>query len=180
MKTTMVMGTMYVLMACACGGTPDRGGGEPASETESDDSGRPAVEAPTPAPVGNLTPEVLDGGAAPDAIAPACSPLGATCTTSADCLCGKGAGCMWDNVECRAGTCQLENKCVPDQSADGGYNCDGSAGPLLPMLDAGYPCCSQCEMAYDLGGTMSAWLACNATCGAGQCPVTCYSADTHL
>lgn len=95
-----------------------------------------------------------------------CEPLGAPCMTSIDCLCSKGSGCTWDNVTCRDGMCALDFKC------DEAGVCDGSAGPLLPLLDAGDTCCSQCELNYDQGGTMAAWRVCAASCAAA-CPIRC-------
>jgi len=155
-----------------------------APSTAAHDAGLVAVEAssdgaPPTADAFDDSPDsetgAAEGGAPADAAAPDAAPtcvgLGAPCTTSATCLCSLGAGCEWDNVECRDGRCQLMFAC------DEAGVCDGSAGPLLPLLDAGYSCCSQCELAYDLGGTMAAWLACNAQCGAGQCPVECLARD---
>lgn len=85
-----------------------------------------------------------------------CAPLGGTCSTSASCFCGLAAGCEDDNVTCDAGRCVAAS---------------------LPSLDSGLDpideCCATCQYDYDMGGTMSAWLACNQACGAGACPVTC-------
>lgn len=95
-----------------------------------------------------------------------CAPLGAACESSAECLCGLGAGCEWDNVVCvgldagDAGRCTIE---------------------YLPVLDAGDVCCSACEIAYDTcdgsPACGSAWTVCNAACGEGQCPVRCLAED---
>jgi hypothetical protein len=86
-----------------------------------------------------------------------CAPLGASCATSANCFCGLAAGCTDDNVSCSdAGVCVVDS---------------------LPLLDGGETgvelCCATCQYAYDMGGTMGAWLSCNDACGAGACPVTC-------
>jgi len=74
-----------------------------------------------------------------------CVSLGGTCEASTDCYCGTAAGCPWDNVTCSSG------KCAPPSS--------------LPPTGGG--CCSDCEVAYESGGTFATWQACNAGCGAG-------------
>jgi hypothetical protein len=71
--------------------------------------------------------------------------LGGTCEASTDCYCGTAAGCPWDNITCSSG------KCAPPSS--------------LPPTGGG--CCSDCEVAYENGGTFAAWQTCNAGCGAG-------------
>jgi hypothetical protein len=88
--------------------------------------------------------------------ASSCTGLGAACTTSATCYCGPASGCGVDNVICSdAGKCEAA---------------------FLPALDAGNTCCSACQLAYDQGtSSLAAWLACNAACGAGECPVTCFA-----
>jgi hypothetical protein len=95
------------------------------------------------------------GGAAADAASEAspCVPLGAACTDSTTCLCGAGAGCIVDNVTCSdAGVCALA------------YS-----------FDAGDTCCAACEIAYDQGGSLAAWTACNDACGLAGCPMRCFA-----
>jgi len=152
---------LVTLVGCGGGGKgnhPDAGpdsGSDAALASDAPDGG--AADAfPEDVATGSETSTVdAQAEAAADA-GPTCAPLGAACTTAATCLCGLGAGCTDDNVACTSGHCTVAQ---------------------LPVLDGGLDpvdeCCATCQYAYDTGGTMSAWLACNEACGAGACPVTC-------
>jgi len=123
------------------------------------DGSTPMTDAVAPAPDGGGGGDASsseaggDGDAGADAgdAAFPCVPLGGSCEASTDCYCGTAAGCAWDNVTCNG------NKCAPPSSP--------------PATRSG--CCSDCEVAYESGGTFAAWQTCNAGCGGGGCVARC-------